>query len=599
MTPRSPIRFAHALEHALLVDATLAPVLPISSSEDEALALEACDVFGGHPEWVTDAREVMPAMGRDQSRVLGLGSDVEPLAALYAHMTGRAFAIAERLPDSFGPDIALVVALAPWIDGEVFSRLTRAEGPSTPGLVFDETPRFLRRQLLIRAIAFQCSAKECPQRVDLLRIRSVASRKDGSWTVVGPKASDHEVLAALTQGADLLHLETHGNGVDALLSTSLTLCGAMGTPHAIGSNHEPRCLQTGHCVRQDRPIARLNDQLVHPSRARARVLLFNSCLGLLDPNRSYAPERTLATGFTRSPGVGALVTPWTTSAALPGHLDPFFRDLAQGRTLGEAVARHNKDPATWSAAIALVLLGDPSLKLKNLPARRGPDRVLIPYNAPPATSVVTPRGELALLERYVEATREEEDSSLRVDYALLDEIELFLAECRVGLALGRAAGEASGSLHQPLLKLLRSRGRVYNSRYGDHFPPVDMTCSHCRTLGLRWLFMPSEASAALRAFAQCPACGVTEDRPVDLEVKLSLVDEHLAIDGNIPQTKLSAEINFWFVKFGDGFSMPWPMTGAGELARKMRLPELPECRTYATLWLLWETRYAELTLPCR
>jgi hypothetical protein len=193
---------------------------------------------------------------------------------------------------------------------------------------------------------------------------SPLSGKSGGVEVLRTK--DPQIASRLAEGAAILGLVTHGNGIDAPVGDEV-MCSMVGdvdipSSAAVGLPSLP-CRHGGPCIRASHTLQGFVDPpRFDPARIRADVLIWCTCWGIMGSDAVFDPYASLARQLLTGGGVGALLTsfrgapPEGFAVLLAAHL------LMRGATLGEALIALNSQ-AGDDFQPRWVLLGDPAARV--------------------------------------------------------------------------------------------------------------------------------------------------------------------------------------------------------------------------------------------
>ena len=117
------------------------------------------------------------------------------------------------------------------------------------------------------------------RRYAYLRIRDVLHR----FAAPLRTATAQAVRGAMGEGAGVLVVNSHGDGVDIFLGQSLALCPLDRSAAEADRRRAPSCCVRDFCHRFGQPTEQITgtDRVMSPDDVRARVALFDVCYGVL------------------------------------------------------------------------------------------------------------------------------------------------------------------------------------------------------------------------------------------------------------------------------------------------------------------------------
>jgi hypothetical protein len=533
-----------------------APVWPAQNPEDVAAVRRAAILHGLDVEEVRGARGALPPLSDEE--VVSLGDDrVAEIGRLYAHLTGRRFRRALDPEDVPGDRLAVLVTLADDLHSDLLMDLyPPPEGVPAPGILCGANLDDLRRQALVRAAAtLPAGPPETPW-LHLYQKRHITPPELSSNTGL------REMLGA---GAGLLTVRTHSNGLDAWLGPSTVLCPLDGVTPGAGLLQRPRCHITGHCHKLKMPVDEARDAgaLLAPEELSARVLVLESCFGLLQPDATLDPAWTFAPRLVASPRIGAFLTSWNVHFGGEGELAELADDLGSGTPLGDALSRFLNAPERRHR-IRLCLFGDPRLRLP-------PSSSSVLSAAKPVAEKRPPRegrrvaGELDLRRRMILEELDNMDDETR---ALADPVLE---------ALAKPGGTTDAELRELMLQFLLSW--AYWPSPAQSIKVAEGSCHLC---GRRTdLLLTRFPGAGDRRINLCARCGRTQDMPASADVCLWQTDpRRLALTGSLPSSDWCAGVIV--ESAGERFHYRWPAAEDGSPAETC---DISSARPIGPIWI--------------
>jgi hypothetical protein len=521
-----------APRHALLVDADGQPVWPLFTAGDRAAMETFAAKFG------IEVRAVQGHAGATRPSadiVVAWGAHVEEEAQLYAHLTRRRFRRVKTLAElgsSHRP--AVVVTTLDRVRHDLLSVLYTADiDGAAPGLICAVNVRDLRSVVLLRAAAANLQGPDGP-RLLLSQMRSMDSRRDPDVVDLGT-LPPRQLLERLREGAGVVSVIGHSDGVDGALGPDLVLC-PMDRPERLLDPMRPsRCGETGICHRLHMPLSEAlrTSTLVPPEAVSAWCLVWGACWGVMPPDGVVDPAAGLAPRFLGSPTLAVMLTTWNIAPISQGAVEELAELLHAGISVGEALSRFLKSHWAVRSGLRFCLFGDPAA---SVPARRG-IQLYEPIALPPST-VRSDRasrvidGSLADTA-FLRALLQEDARYLPSELAPLS-AEMFAILDGYGKTLASGRGDEDGSgppMRRAVVKYLARRGPLLFGAWlplaSLDTPPPERTqcCPACRRAHntTTSLIATIDVGETVRRRVRfCPKCGVVEDAPVESDASLSL-----------------------------------------------------------------------------
>ncbi|WP_437854467.1 hypothetical protein [Sorangium sp. So ce363] len=588
---------AQAGDDPLLSDERGAPVWPYAGPDERALLAQVATLFG------REIVDVQPASRgpRDGGERLVAGYDegAERAGRLYAHLTGRRYVHVGSPREATAMDaVDVVVCVAPSAPHDLLDEITRARRNARLGILWAADAGSLSRQARIRAAA----ARLDPAPLDRA---TVLSPMTGHIEPV--RVGAVELRGALKTPGDLetgphavMALTTHSDGIDALLGERATLCALVDLdPSSVPGGPSPKCVITGQCHRQKMRVAEaLASGRLVPARAlSSRVLMWNSCFGIMGRHWSVVDAWGLMPQLLASAEVGCLVALRAIVNTGPVQVIPLVATLHEGVSVGDALAAWRETLGRQSHAMIrdrLFLFGDPAVVAN--PAREAAldeaaldeaaldeaafdeaalDEAALDMTAPSPSAPVEAT-EAPLILRFLENVRAwQPDLSPAVDAcrAAVEASELARSSTTPG-----PRAELEAALRRTLLGVLT---RTMWSSWLDSWLPTatlreelaGRTCGDCGADLWAGVYDVSAPGGAPRYFASCASCGAVDDRPASCDAVIERADHGLGLSRGGPQRDWSGALVS--APIGpDLVSTEWPR-GEDDLP-------LPECRLTGT-----------------
>lgn len=548
-----------------LVDREGQPVWPLRSAEDHDAVARVAAVFGAELSAV-HGRPGQARAGWDE--VVALGAEHEAEARLHAHLTARRFrGVRSAAELALEPAPAVVVTSLEHLSAGLSEALHR--GGAGPGFVVAGRGP-LRRQVLRRAAAASLVTRAALPRVDLFF----------------PFAGDggDRVRALLGAGAGVLTVLTHSDGVDASLG-DLVLC-PMGEPVA-GADpaRSPSCWSSGICHRLSRPLdeALTSGRIARASDIRCRVLVWDACFTLAYHSDPLDPRWSMLLRLLDAPGIGALAIAPDLSHDSPASLEPLAAALAGGVRLGDALARHNRDPLRRAIGARLLLFGDPRVALAA--TRTGAAAAdQVEKRAAPAAAPLASSG-WPMLETLAWA---EQDSPA-----------FFAEPARAALAaLENAAPERE--IREHFAELLACRVRAFTQWASlsdpDRLRGRTAPCPRCGGPARQMGHTMRASGLSPRLVTVCPRCQVVEDMPLGCDLTVAIAGDQIAIAGTLPRSDWAARARVYAQVPWNGPLVRWPAAADGSPVRRLDIGPVAASGVHQVTFVLVSGReYAAVT----
>jgi hypothetical protein len=544
----------------ILVDRRGAPVWPISSAAEFEKISTFCETYGISLRHVS-GRLAQASAGN--GTVAAFGDRYESEARLYAHLTGRGWRLFRSAEDILAdPGVEIIIAHAESLNDIFLSALTMGDRPRTPGIICEIPPFPLRPQTLIRAAA----AARLPVRtVSALLFptkKQIVLRGTRAVPFFGRSSALR--LKALASGrASYLAIMTHSDGVDAFLGHQV-ICAMRGLPDGIDrrARQAPSCVSGGRCHRAGVAIGEIgtSDRLLPVGEIRSWIVTMGMCWGMMLEDDLVAPEWSLGAQLINSSSIGALVTTWKIALDHPENHLALENRIAAGAPVGEALADMHRTSSARRLLTAMCLFGDPRTR-----AFDGSPVLSIPVGERPATKARALCQKQDFLNYCAGKLYGEERLGQIASDGAASPVAVRRARMPSGASLVRAlaASERSladlwmpDSLLRPLKRkatcwICRGKTRkatVYIGRFpGRDFPP--------------------------RRISICPLCGIIEDVPAGLRLRLTFADGLTAKIESSPAVKLK----FAILGIRSAAIAPivrtWPSDGRN-LAHSLALPAI-------------------------
>ncbi len=518
-------------------------------------------------------------------------------AAIYASMTNRRLVGVRDLTDLWRvSDLAVVVCTFDLLTPEFLDGWTAfsLESDCAPGLIAAANPERLSLQVLLRATAAVSSSRSIasanrPLWIDVLPLNSFGILDGGRRRLLGRDAPGVDILGALLAASGFLRVVTTSDGIDAPLNKELILCPMRGSAHGqsadnnsvcndaktVGYGRCPRCVSSNLCHRlsMNVPDAMCSPLLVAPSAISTRVLLWQTCQGVLTGSLNNGDEWGLGRHLATSGSIGALVTTCDCVTTNPQITEDLAFSIACGQEIGFALAEHNKRLKITPLSHRLFLFGDPEVRSSRDVPDSMPKLVLKDMTSEriklASTSLYSvPAAELQVIQRAVQA-------SPRHSTGYRDRVMALFAS-------------TSRSLYEDLLRdpdfqdaVLRHMIQRGWARWIDDWrrqaAVVDRLdsatlCRYChdtRDVSRVALAIPS---AVVRKSTMCRRCGPTEDTSLTCDLSFMVSEEgRCVLEGSFGNIPWLAYLTVMSDLREETRIYPWPKGASGEPGKEVTL----------------------------
>jgi hypothetical protein len=569
---------------ALLVDADPAadtmvwdgarPVWPVSSDADRRALERLAALHSVRLQEVCGTPIVVASSAAASGDVVALGSQLSPLAALYAHLTGRR-SRATDADDDLGDSRtrpSVVVTRTDRVTPRLLDELSRRGRPA--GIVAAGDDAAIRRRVLLRAASATLRATGLHASAELHASLALGLRSAPSGTVLGADATAADVRRVLAQGTELLAVATHSDGVDMMLPAGLTSC-AVAADSDAPHGRPPCCAVTGWCFRHGVPVGALagGDLAVDADAIRARILVLDTCFGVLAAGSPVDPRWGFVEGLLDSGTVGTIVAGYGIVSLDPRMLAVLLDRLYAGDRIADAVEAVNGSEQALHQGGRFCVLGDPDVRASHPRLPRTTSPIRVSHDAPAAPD----EAGTAFLRLYLAAAKDGAADDL---LAAAHAADRALAEYELAGACGTALeGEDAPlgrRLREAVLAFVDGRGtfaaydwgRLEHDRTG--LPAGRCATCHAPTAERRVTFKAS--CVATRRVTTCPRCGIVADAAAGERLDVEVDVRTVRLVGPLPRHPWSAMLRLTCRDDRFSASLPWPSADDGAPARELYVP---------------------------
>lgn len=338
------------------------PVWPLRTSTDRANVAAIAQRAGAELVFV-DSSSLERVSLSSAALVVGIGCDRD-LVRLLGHLTQRAVVFIDEVIE-LGQlkNVELIVSSFQDTDARLWTAIASLGLSSfQAGIISESDPEILRQRILCTAatIAFPPIASGRVAEVNGVDSRCY-SVDSGKLNVTSEPAAIRELLTSRLEVAIFV---THSDGVDARITSNLTLCGVIGRNLTV-EGESPHCTRTGECFRHFRDLGdpSLHDLVVTADDIDAALVVLIACYGAMSSYGHVHPSWSLLRRFQSNLKVDAIVTVFGTTNLASHELKCFFSELERMETVGAAVTAQNRHFASTGGHDPLLVYGNPHLKV--------------------------------------------------------------------------------------------------------------------------------------------------------------------------------------------------------------------------------------------
>ena len=488
--------------------------------------------------------------------VVALGADVTSEARLYGHLTCRSVQVATDLRHlQTLPLPEIVVTTTARVTADLLQHLYCRTSESAPGIVSAETLDKLRIQVLTRSAAAAVCGEDGGTAVEIDCGVSINGR---SWQDYSGDELSTELKRQLTEGAPLITLTTHSDGLHTFLTSDLALCNIQEEPAVADGHSPPRCVLTGHCHLQNTTVEQVTASggILAPRDIRGQIIIMNTCWGIVPDDGALGLNWGVGRGLMEHDSAGAIMTTWIISTTNARQSDGLTRALLRGQPAGRALARLNSSGKWRRMGLRMCLIGDPRVRLRpqqsEPPDGRSPVRKRSLFERRTQIGAIgqaaflrgllmqAVSGSAAMVRHFGEQIVVSSTSALQAVLA-------FEKTACEGGAVELPESGLGSQLRRTLLTYILCRGKVEQ----DWTPLVrrilpdsnDADCFLCGSAAVSLLYKFWTPGVAARRVTSCPCCGIVEDSPADVRMTYRWSgDRSIQLAGDLPERKWSVGV---------------------------------------------------------
>jgi hypothetical protein len=591
-------------EHFVAADGS--PVWPLHDADDVATIERIAEVLGGRLSWVPASPGT--SLPLSSEFVVALGTDAGIAARLYAHLTRRHCLIAEDLNGLMGIGRPSVVVTTPTqLTAELLDWLYARTRKLAPGVVCGDASAPLLRQVLVRAAAATFSG---PLRIDRTEIYPTLPGSSIS-RILGSEATVTERRRALADGAGVLTVMTHSDGVDAFLGAGLSVCARNRDSSDLRLAGAPRCGLTAFCHRHEMPVDQAlgSGTIFASDEIAARVLVWDVCFGVMPSGSVVDPPWGIGTRLLASAGIGAVLTTWQITLSNPAYAHQVTDAIAGGMTVGAVVADFNASREARDHHHRMCLLGDPRVRLPcrdpcvRVTPRAGAARPYAKLPPPPKAPNEIPQAALLRLCMLDAKKNAPEGTRARLAAMALDAIKAFEVVVTKGVSITDIDPGLGNNMRLAVLKYALARGKLLENWIPHALSlraAAPTLCPVCRRLADALYVKMRMPGVTGRCLIFCPICGVLEDVPATTKIGFELDGRTLRLHGMLPLERWMAAVLIGSSYPADSVKLMWPSRDDGAPASILELPPTwPPGPLRLSVFIMWDTNFAIISRMVR
>ena len=567
----------------IIVDDMKRPVWPVSTPyEFESLA-ELAKVFN------VELREVTahpgPITPEGVETVTAWGEGTEEAARLYAHLTGRQYCPLDRLTslEQMNPQPSVLLLSLDHLNNELLTNLYAEPRSRKPiGIICAETAS-LKRQVLVRAAAASFFGDPTVRNVSVFPLWDA-----GKVFINERELSDlsrEQILEIVGSRAGTLVIQTHSDGMDAMLGPNLTLCPLDQLSSTADKSRGNRCVETNWCHRSRTSISEFlsSSSFVSPNSFSAHILVWDVCWGAIPPDGLIDPAWGIGKRFLDSPRVGAILAPWDLSLSSPKLVGALIQNLESGMAIGDSLLAHNLSMEAQRFRHRMCLFGDPRVRLSSISDESRPATPRMKFETGFVRVVKPAVNDSTIFLRRLVASMIARPSYAGaklsgVGNKAMRAIEDFEHVAGASLESERTVS-AGRVLRSTVLACMRKRGPVIFNEWFSQAVPVatklGSSCFACQIQSNKLVtsIFSIPGSRIKRRVSRCQRCGIVEDVPIDSNLTLSISsDRCIQLSGDLPAEAWKAQFLIRQQHTSRRLVFDWPKESNKSPATFIKLP---------------------------
>lgn len=489
------------------------PIWGLRSRADAALAVRLARTRGIKPRRILFDEFQLARKSHLAGTVLSAEGPVAEFCELYAALTGRP--IEKSLEHNHEPakhTPLVLISLRSETTSDFFQAHFSNDQSRSVGVIvlpsLGEARRTTIRAAFVAIVGTQAPDSSAPS-IAQFDAWDRSSPATGTGRKLGSRATSSEVRQLLGSGSDLLTISAHSDGIDTSLGGSV-LCPL--SPAALDAKvrtHLPECVEAGRCHRFNAPVeSALHDsRRIDPAEVAARVLLLNSCWGVLPAGGPVDPSYGLFSALLVLKSIDCIIAPWALIASSGETVQPLVDAISCGTSVGEAVHVFNCSEVAKRSATRMAVFGDPEYRIASYIGRRPRDSS--PTPPPPDFA------SILFLRVLLESWRRNSDGDLQRQ--VLRSIKLATA-AEESATRGILPGALASAIKEGFLNL----ALTFNASVSHHWVPLASAhssgyarpCWCCGTRSVAITFKFKVSALSDRRLTICDTCGVIRDESV-------------------------------------------------------------------------------------
>ncbi|CCE98564.1 hypothetical protein SFHH103_04074 (plasmid) [Sinorhizobium fredii HH103] len=559
------------------------PVWPVYDRKQRRVLRDYCRLVGRPIVEVTGQPCLFAP--RKQGLVIGVGKGASRAGELFAHLTGRSFISIATLRDLGvrSKETEVILGLSEVLDVDWLERIYgNLQWQRAPGIIAARNEMALVLQALLRSAAAHLDGETSRAATQIFPTFDTRGDIEGPSTAIfGKSAPPEAIINAVESGSDLLTLLTHSDGVDAKISSHLSLC-SVKTKHEDGINFGPYCTVTGDCFRHNKPIPKAisDGHIVRPASLRARIVVLCACNVVLDPRAPVAQEYGYLLRLLESGHMGVAIVSWSIVSLNERSLRPLITCLLSGETVGRSVATFNRSAEARTAGLKFCILGDANIRLLESTTKTCTISGMSPHRSKKGQSVLREAAAgVGFLRGYLMnalVDSRDPDTDHLASEALV-RLQCYEQLLWTGKPVEGYEGSAGVALRNGVLAFIARRGASVIAHDWTELAEqrralADGQCIHCSGRLAKYLYKFRNSEIPPRRFSYCGRCHVVQDSPHTEDVLLKCNDGQFELYGELPRRNWAALIRLSCQNDAESVASQWPDDSNGAPARRFAPP---------------------------
>jgi hypothetical protein len=494
--------------------------------------------------------------------VVASDSSLEPFGKLYAALTGRTSEATGSFENAAPGTPLVVIAMRSSTDSAFLQKYYSHEQTQPIGIVVVLSIKDARIAIIRAALAAVTAAAAAAK--DPGAIPSTAYFDAWNRTPkgalhfdrrLGADATPSEIRGLLGKGCDLLAINAHSDGVDASLGRAVLCPLESEGPLADDRKLRPECLEANRCHRFNQSIgqALAEPRRIKPEEMSARVLVLNSCWGVMPAGGPVHTSYSLFSALMRTEKIDCIVAPWSVIATTSEMMQPLIEAIRCGTPIGAAALAFNRSDTAKQTATRIAVFGDPCFAIRRPATEMVPEPVTAQLPDPAFAQIFFLR---TVLESWGRHSNGESRERVGKAIKLYTEAEGLAARAPLPVAL-------LPRLTKPFLEL----SLEFNAGISHHWIPIataqhsewSSPCWCCGTRTTTIVFKFRVSAVANRRVTLCDVCGVIRDESMGATQRTLRLDDRggIYIEPKPPATGI-AMVHFAHRDISRNEVIAWP-----------------------------------------